>query len=183
MGKHTDRLLRFAIAHPGWHTYGRDASTVRALARLAERGLIIRNTTCRQFRLASPEPHAYQAAGAQPVKPLTSVERRRLATLRRELAHLLDACGTPRHPDPNVDAGDDDICELRTLIAREFVDAPNDPDGASDARGFAAYVRGVTDAQVRGVYDRERAAGRMDMAAIATLEAVRRGLTWSDAND
>lgn len=134
MGKHTDRLLRFAIAHPGWHTYGRDASTVRALARLAERGLIIRNTTCRQFRLATPELEPGECA------------------VCREHAHACQ-CDTPEQYDDM-------------------------PDGASDVRGFALYVRQCTDAQVRGVYDRERAAGRMDMAAIATLEAARRGLTW-----
>lgn len=53
MGKNILRLLRFAISYPGWHTYGKDRSTVDALRRLENLGLIERNEH-RQFRLIPP---------------------------------------------------------------------------------------------------------------------------------
>ncbi len=40
MGIHMKRLLRFAISYPGWHTYGKDKSTVGAVKRCAALGLL-----------------------------------------------------------------------------------------------------------------------------------------------
>jgi hypothetical protein len=55
MGKHTRRLMQYALAYPySWHSYGKDRSTVNALAILVRDGLIIRNEH-RQFRLNVPE--------------------------------------------------------------------------------------------------------------------------------
>lgn len=50
MGKNMLRILRFAISYKGWHTYGRDRSTVDAISRLSNLGLIEVNRF-RQFRL------------------------------------------------------------------------------------------------------------------------------------
>lgn len=53
MGKHQLRLLQFAIKYPyGWHSYGTDESTVRAVNALCGRGLIEISDNTRQFRLA-----------------------------------------------------------------------------------------------------------------------------------
>lgn len=53
MGKNMLRLLKFAIKYQTWHTYGKDQSTVRALNRLVNLGLIEKNEH-RQFRLIQP---------------------------------------------------------------------------------------------------------------------------------
>lgn len=45
-----------------------------------------------------------------------------------------------------------------------------------DKREFDAYLRGCTDAQVRGVYEKESQAGRDEYAALAELEAARRNI-------
>lgn len=47
---------------------------------------------------------------------------------------------------------------------------------AQDRREFEGYLRACTDAQVRGVWDKERAAGRADYVRLAASEAKRRGL-------
>jgi len=47
---------------------------------------------------------------------------------------------------------------------------------AKDIREFTAYLRNCTDAQVRGVYEKEKAAGRDAYMALAEAEADRRGL-------
>ena len=47
---------------------------------------------------------------------------------------------------------------------------------ASERRDFAAYLRNCTDNQVRGVYEKERAAGRDEETHLAELEAARRGI-------
>jgi hypothetical protein len=49
---------------------------------------------------------------------------------------------------------------------------------ADDIRQFAGYLRNCTDAQVRGVYDKEKTAGRDHYVALAEIEAERRGLFW-----
>ena len=55
MGKHTKRLLLFAIRYRGnWHTYGKDRATVDAVVRLERQGFIERNKH-RQFRLIPRE--------------------------------------------------------------------------------------------------------------------------------
>ena len=48
---------------------------------------------------------------------------------------------------------------------------------ASDIREFTGYLRNCTDRQVRGVYEKEREAGRDDYAELARIEADRRELT------
>jgi hypothetical protein len=50
---------------------------------------------------------------------------------------------------------------------------------ADDIRDFCGYLRNCTDAQVRGVYEKETNAGRDAYAALAQAEADRRGL-WFD---
>jgi hypothetical protein len=45
-----------------------------------------------------------------------------------------------------------------------------------DRSEFWQYLRQCTDAQVRGVYEKERAAGRDDYADLAVIEADRRGI-------
>lgn len=45
-----------------------------------------------------------------------------------------------------------------------------------DRSEFTAYLRGVTDNQVRGVYEKEKAAGRTDYTQLAKEELLRRGL-------
>ena len=47
---------------------------------------------------------------------------------------------------------------------------------AKDIREFSAYLSQCTDAQVRGVYEKETAAERDDYAALAELEAAKRGI-------
>jgi hypothetical protein len=47
---------------------------------------------------------------------------------------------------------------------------------AQDIREFAGYLRNCTDAQVRGVWEKETKAGRDEYAALAEIEADRRGL-------
>lgn len=51
---------------------------------------------------------------------------------------------------------------------------------ADDIREFCGYLRGCTDAQVRGVYEKEKAAGRDEYVALAEMEAERRGLFFLD---
>jgi hypothetical protein len=51
---------------------------------------------------------------------------------------------------------------------------------AHDIREFDQYLRNCTDAQVRGVYEKEIKAGRDAYAALAEMEADRRGLVWLD---
>lgn len=45
-----------------------------------------------------------------------------------------------------------------------------------DRSEFQSYLRDCTDRQVIGVYEKEKAAGRKDYAALAEIEAVRRNL-------
>lgn len=54
MGRHQLRLLVFALDFPGWHTYGKDRTTVDALRALEGLGLIERNRDTRQFRIRQP---------------------------------------------------------------------------------------------------------------------------------
>jgi hypothetical protein len=42
---------------------------------------------------------------------------------------------------------------------------------------FRQYLRGCTDRQVQGVYDKEKSAGRVTETELAQAEAVRRGIT------
>ena len=56
MGKNMQRLLKFAIQYPTWHTYGKDRSTVSAVNRLCGLGLIKVNGN-RQFRLNIDEAY------------------------------------------------------------------------------------------------------------------------------
>ena len=51
---------------------------------------------------------------------------------------------------------------------------------AEDIREFSAYLHNCTDAQVRGVYDKEKKAGRDAYAALAEVEGERRGLIFLD---
>lgn len=55
MGKHAIRLLKFLLTYDGWHSYGRDATTVRAVKRLLELDLIETNE-CRQMRIKRTRP-------------------------------------------------------------------------------------------------------------------------------
>lgn len=57
MGRNAIRLLRFAITYPGWHRYGTDRSTVRAIKRLRDLNFIEVNDH-RQFRLWLPKDSA-----------------------------------------------------------------------------------------------------------------------------
>jgi hypothetical protein len=50
-----------------------------------------------------------------------------------------------------------------------------------DQREFEAYLRGCTNRQVQGVYDKEQQAGRQDYALLARLEAAKRNLRLEDA--
>lgn len=47
---------------------------------------------------------------------------------------------------------------------------------------FRQYLRQCTDAQVQGVYDKERAAGRREEAKLAIEEADRRGMDLAYGN-
>lgn len=51
---------------------------------------------------------------------------------------------------------------------------------ASDMKDFNGYLRNCTDSQVRGVYEKEKAAGREDYAELAKMEADRRGIDWRE---
>ncbi|MBG6083195.1 hypothetical protein [Rubrivivax gelatinosus] len=42
---------------------------------------------------------------------------------------------------------------------------------------FRSYLRACTDAQVQGVYEKEKAAGREEELELAQAEADRRGIT------
>jgi hypothetical protein len=48
---------------------------------------------------------------------------------------------------------------------------------AREIREFTAYLAACTDAQVQGVYAKEKAAGREDYAALAEAEAAHRGIS------
>lgn len=48
---------------------------------------------------------------------------------------------------------------------------------AQDMREFRAYLKQCTDNQVRGVYEKERDAGRDDYAELALAEAEARGIS------
>lgn len=48
---------------------------------------------------------------------------------------------------------------------------------SEEKSNFKAYLRAATDAQVQGVYDKEKAAGREDEMELALDEADRRGIT------
>lgn len=52
---------------------------------------------------------------------------------------------------------------------------------ANDMREFRAYLRTCTDVQVRGVWEKEKAAGRDDYAELALAEAENRGISIKDA--
>lgn len=45
-----------------------------------------------------------------------------------------------------------------------------------DESEFRGYLRQCTDRQVRGVYEKERDAGRTDYMRLAEIEAARRGI-------
>lgn len=47
---------------------------------------------------------------------------------------------------------------------------------AKDIKDFAAYLRQCTDNQVKGVYEKEKEANRDEYAALAILEAIKRGI-------
>lgn len=47
---------------------------------------------------------------------------------------------------------------------------------AEEIRDFNAYLASCTDAQVRGVYTKEKSANRDAYAALAEAEAARRGI-------
>lgn len=51
---------------------------------------------------------------------------------------------------------------------------------AKDIHEFCGYLRSCTDEQVRGVYDKEKKAGRDEYVALAEEEAIRRGLFFLD---
>ena len=52
MGRHQQRLMRFALRYPqDWHSYGTDQSTLRALQALVRYGFLELSDTSRQFRL------------------------------------------------------------------------------------------------------------------------------------
>lgn len=46
----------------------------------------------------------------------------------------------------------------------------------SEEQDFRGYLRNCTDRQVRGVYEKERDAGRTDYQRLAEIEAARRGI-------
>lgn len=47
---------------------------------------------------------------------------------------------------------------------------------ADDIRDFNGFLRNCTDAQIRGVYEKEKAADRDDYVALVEAEAARRGI-------
>ncbi len=51
MGKNVDRLLKFAVRFPTWHSFGKDRGTNDAIRTLANKGLVVVNDK-RQWRLA-----------------------------------------------------------------------------------------------------------------------------------
>jgi hypothetical protein len=51
---------------------------------------------------------------------------------------------------------------------------------AQDMREFRGYLKHCTNAQVQGVYEKERDAGRDDYAELAIAEAERRGIVLDD---
>ena len=55
-------------------------------------------------------------------------------------------------------------------------EANNAPLSAQDIREFSGYLRNCTDNQVRGCYEKEKAAGRDGYVALCEAEAARRGV-------
>ena len=53
---------------------------------------------------------------------------------------------------------------------------------AQDISAYKAYLWRCTDAQVRGVYEKEKEAGRDDAAALAEAEATSRGFSVDEEN-
>ena len=49
MGKNMKHAMAFARKYPGWHTFAHEVPTVRAIQRLAKRGLVAVNAF-RQFK-------------------------------------------------------------------------------------------------------------------------------------
>ena len=52
---------------------------------------------------------------------------------------------------------------------------------ANDVREFCFYLQNCSDAQVRGVCEKEKKAGRDVYVALAEVEAQRRGMFWLDS--
>lgn len=50
---------------------------------------------------------------------------------------------------------------------------------AQDIREFNAYLAALTDKQVRGIHEYERAANREEYAALVEQEAIKRGIDLS----
>jgi len=51
---------------------------------------------------------------------------------------------------------------------------------AKDIAEFTGYLQACTDAQVRGVYEKERNAERDEYAELAKNEAIRRGIEFEE---
>jgi hypothetical protein len=51
---------------------------------------------------------------------------------------------------------------------------------AQDMREFRGYLKNCTNAQVQGVYEKEREAGRDDYAELAIAEAEARGIVLDE---
>lgn len=49
-----------------------------------------------------------------------------------------------------------------------------------ERRDFQQYLRQCTDAQVRGVYEKEKKAGRWEEVDLAHMEALARGISVAD---
>jgi len=73
----------------------------------------------------------------------------------------------------------DPVEKLRPLKISEAPKADTGPS-ASNIREFCGYLRNCTDAQVRGVYEKEKHAGREVYATLAEVEGERRGLIFFD---
>lgn len=43
MGRHQAHALRFALKHPGWHSFRQDTTTVRIIRSLERKGLVAVN--------------------------------------------------------------------------------------------------------------------------------------------
>lgn len=67
---------------------------------------------------------------------------------------------------------------LARMAARE--QRRGDGMNAYDKRDFKEYLRNCTDSQVRGVFEKENAAGREEYADMARTEAMHRGISLNE---
>lgn len=69
-----------------------------------------------------------------------------------------------------------DLGKCNTCLPAQTLISKKNPMNAKDKKEFRAYLKNCTDAQVKGVYEKENSAGRNDYAKLAIAEAKQRSI-------